>query len=94
MGIELTDNKERNCLFLNVYLPVESNNTYDSFMHYLGKISYNFIYALGDYNAHTDCCKNRKFGNELLTFCSDEGLVLSDVNFLGKTIIRATPLPL
>ena len=28
--------------------------------------------------------KNRKFGNELITFCSDEGLVLSDVNFLGK----------
>ena len=60
-------------------------------MHYLGKISAmiassncNFIYVLGDYNAHIDCCKNQMFGNELLTFCSDEGLVLSDVGFLGK----------
>ena len=65
MGIELTDNKKRKYLFLNVYLPVESNNNYDSFMHYLGKISSiiassncNFIYVLGDYNAHIDCCKH------------------------------------
>ena len=53
-------------------------------MHYLGKIASiinnsddNFIYALGDFNAHIN------FGGELLSLCEDEGLVLSDLSFLG-----------
>ena len=59
-------------------------------MHYFCKIvsiinnsDDNFIYASGDFNAHINSIGCRNFGVKLLSLCEDEGLVLSDLSFLG-----------
>ena len=89
IGMQYTDNSGMKYLFLNVYLPYECSDNYDSYMHYLGKIASiinnsddNFMYALGDFNAHINSVGCRNFGGELLSLCEDEGLVLSDLSFL------------
>ena len=97
MGIEFTDGRKMKYLLLNVYVPYESYENYDSFLYYRGKIASifsssanNFVYAIGDYNAHIKSGDNnekknsRKFGFELVSVCEDNGFVISDMVFLAN----------
>ena len=72
-------------LFLNVYIPFDSNDNYDEFLFYLSKIkaviaehSSSCVLPLDDYNANirTDDygCVTKSFGTELLIFCIEDGL--------------------
>ena len=71
--MQYTDKSGKKYLFLNVYLPYECSDNYGGYMYYFGKIasiinnSDNFIYALGDFNAHINSIGCRNFGGELLS---------------------------
>ena len=96
MGIEFTDGRKMKYLFLNVYMPFDSYENYDSFLHYQGKIASIFsssaghlVYVIGDYNGHikggeTNEKGSRKFGKELVSACEDNGFVISDMVFLAN----------
>ena len=94
MGIEIVLNNVK-MLILNVYLPYDKGDNFDEYQFYLYKIdniisNYNSPYAmvLGDFNANTYGMEhgtvNHRFGNELLKFCTNECLVISDVVFNRK----------
>ena len=81
-------------LIINVYFPYESHNNFDEFMNYLGKV-YSIIHmadtpyvlVMGDMNANTYMYSERNrvsvFGEELVKFCNEYSLILSDVSKLG-----------
>ena len=75
-------------LFLNVYLPYCCQDNYDAFLRYLSKIDSlileadtPYVYVLGDCNA--DVLSNQVFGQELQSFCQEEGLILCDCENLS-----------
>ena len=74
-------------MFLNVYMPFCSSENHDEFLSQLSKIDSiidgtdtPYIFALGDFNA--DLNKDQKFGNDLMQFCKDAGLMISDKKHL------------
>ena len=94
-GIEIKTNNG-NILILNVYLPYECRNNYDEYMNYLGKIhgiiqsaDTPYVFVIGDMNADTYMGRNSTrtsiFGSELLSFCDENILVLSDVEKLSQS---------
>ena len=93
LGIELQFGNKK-LLIVNVYLPYCSAANHDDIIHYLAKndaiISSSdtpFIYIMGDW--HADLTQNgnglpqHSFGEELHQFCTEEGLVISDIELLG-----------
>ena len=76
-----------NLYMVNVYLPYFSHENYDSYMYYLGKLNAivsdlpsTKIAFLGDFNAHI----NGIFYKELVNFCQNMNLVISDCKLLGE----------
>ena len=72
---------------VNVYLPYFSHENYDSYMYYLGKLNAIVSYLpstkiafLGDFNPHI----NGIFYKELVNFCQNMNLVISDCKLLGE----------
>ena len=66
---------------INVYLPYQCHDNYDDYVEYLGKISAiiegcatSKLAVIGDFNAAVET----NFERELLTFCTDRGLIISD----------------
>jgi hypothetical protein len=74
-------------VFINVYMPYCSYVNFDDLIAYLstidslvGDAETPYVYAIGDFNA--DISKAHSFGNELLSFCRDVGLTISDSVYL------------
>ena len=72
---------------INVYLPYQCHDNYDDYVEYLGKISAiiegcatSKLAVIGDFNAAVET----NFERELLTFCTDRGLIISDYHFFGR----------
>ena len=83
MAVEVRANGQK-VLFINVYLPFCCDENLPDFQYYLAKLndiieSYDspYVVVIGDFNADTR--STQKFGSELLDFCQDEGLILSDL---------------
>ena len=78
-------------LLLNVYLPYESHDNYDEYIHCLGKIctilddadTANVI-VMDDWNANPN--SGSLFGSELKLFCDDNALIASDSIFLADNL--------
>ena len=76
-------------LFINVYMPYCNADNLPEFLFYLGKVNSiingagtPYIFILGDFNAHISNLtggNQHKFGNELVDFCKNESLFISDV---------------
>ena len=73
--------------FLNVYLPYQSHDNFDSYMNHLGKIHAlieevptDYCAIVGDYNA----VLNTTFEHELSVWCSELDLHISDLDVLGR----------
>lgn len=86
LGIEVTS-ESVTCLFINVYMPYQSDANYESYMNCLGKVAALIeesettkIAVIGDFNAATDTV----FYRELLRWCETFGMSISDMEFLGK----------
>ena len=68
---------------LNVYLPYDDSYNIGDFQLYLARVgahldgSYSYSAALGDFNANISSSHHR-FGRELVKFCDNESLVISD----------------
>jgi len=68
-----------------------ADNT-DDFMQYLSRVNYIFepyptpyVYVIGDFNANVTINNNQcssKFGETLLKFCYDEGVLMADYDYL------------
>ena len=79
---------DREFVILNVYMPFESQQNEDEFMHRLGFIS-SFImdnsctsvYVVGDMNADLSDSKSL-FANHMLRFCDDNNIILSSQKLL------------
>ena len=78
---------------LNVYLPTDYGDydSLDEFGMCLGHLSSaleqqsqisSLLGVLGDFNAN---CRGSRFFCELLDFCADLGLIVSDINFIGPS---------
>ena len=72
---------------LNVYLPHQCHDNYDVYVEYIGKISAiiedcstSKIAIIGDFNADVGTA----FETELLSFCADRELIISDHDFFGR----------
>ena len=81
LGLKL-DLNNQSILFLNVYLPTQSNQHYDDFVSCLGKLDSiisesdaDAVVLAGDWNA----APGSLFYNELEHFCTEHNLVVSDV---------------
>ena len=88
MGISITS-ESKQILILNVYMPYYDGSNLDDYLYYLGKIediidSFQspYVYVCGDFNANINDTSSR-FGQQLLEFCEDSSLVMSDKEFLG-----------
>jgi hypothetical protein len=87
LGLEIK-NETIECLILNVYMPFCCNDNVDEFLLYVNRIN-NIIctadspvvYAMGDFNA--DFVKGQLFGDELVTFCRDVNLIITDKLYLS-----------
>lgn len=92
LGINVNVNGN-DMLFVNVYLPCDSpenGNEFISYLTILDNIVENhcspYVYFIGDFNANL--LKNAEgqihtqFGQELLSFCEDEGYIVSDMLLL------------
>ncbi len=82
MGLEVINKSNGNLLIMNVYLPYDSNDNYDSFCEYLERIDVIFqsgvtpyVMAIGDFNAHP----GSKFGQELCSFADENEYVVADL---------------
>ena len=78
---------------LNVYLPYQCHDNYDDYVEYLDKISANIegcvtskLAVIGDFNAAVES----NFERELLTFCKDRGLIISDYEFFRRVYDQFT----
>ena len=85
MGGQITDNQET-LVFINVYLPFQSEDSYENYLNYLGKLTAlveelatSNIVILGDFNA----AKDTKCENELLLCCKSNNFIMSDKEILG-----------
>ena len=72
---------------LNVYLPYQCHDNYDVYVEYIGKLSAiiedcstSKIAIIGDFNADVGTA----FETELLSFCADRELIISDHDFFGR----------
>ena len=72
---------------LNVYLPYQCHDNYDIYVEYIGKLSAiiedcstSKIAIIGDFNADVGTA----FETELLSFCADRELIISDHDFFGR----------
>ena len=92
MGVTLKGNG-RKFLLLNVYFPCDSRSTtsenFEELMNCYGKIldvireiNSTHVFIMGDTNSGVS--QASCFGNEMLSFCEDNNLILSDVALLGK----------
>jgi exonuclease III len=75
-------------LFVNVYLPYQSDDNYDEYVHYLGKLTAiidecntSAVSIIGDFNAKV----GSKFENELLNFVNSCNMYISDYEHFGRT---------
>ena len=79
--LEITLNNEQCLLLLNVYLPYDDGSNLEEYQMYLAKVStyLDGIYsaAFGDFNGNI-ISNNHRFGKELVQFCENESLVMSD----------------
>jgi exonuclease III len=87
LDLEVVTNNEL-MLLINVYMPYQCHDNYDSYMYYLGKLSALVdeaptakVAILGDLNAHI----NTLFYNELCKLCHDTNLIMSDCLLLGES---------
>ena len=81
---------ERKMLFLGVYLPYDTKQNFDQYVHYLAKLKCiiddfdsPYVCVLGDFNA--DIVKQTEFGRELQCFCFDANLKIADILLLPPT---------
>ena len=86
LALKITTEKDY-LYMVNVYLTYFSHANYDSYMYHLGKLnaivsdlSSTKIAFLGDFNAHI----NGIFYKELVNFCQNMNLVISDSKLLGE----------
>ena len=87
MGLEVCIDLKK-MFIINVYLPCDTNDNADSFIAYLSKLDSiitdfesPYVFCCGDFNANIGSdirMGYNSFGKELIKFCKDEGLVLSD----------------
>ena len=87
LGVQLSHNEE-SLLFINVYMPYQSDDNFEIFMEYIGKITAlidecptSNIAIIGDFNAAIDT----HFDVELQELCSNLSLVISDCDYYGRT---------
>ena len=86
LSVTISSSVEKHC-FINVYMPYQHDDNYETFMECIGKLSatiedsdmYNFI-ILGDFNSTVDT----PFESELLEFCSAYELTISDYQRYGR----------
>ena len=78
----------------NVYLPYETPDNFDDYMHYLAKIKEcikgsitHSGYVIGDFNANIS--KNTKFGSELTHFCQFHSLSICDAEVFQTYVSEA-----
>ena len=90
MGITINDTHYQS-LILNVYLPYYNGANINEYHFYLGKIDHIVdvfpspsVFVCGDFNANISCNKHL-FGKELVRFCEESGLILSDQLILGAS---------
>ena len=86
ISVEVFEGDER-MLFLNLYMPFQCEENYDTYLDYLGKAASILAAAptskfalIGDFNASV----NSKFENELISFCEQSNLIISDYDILGR----------
>ncbi len=86
MGLEIQTSTQ-SIMLVNVYLPYNSRENVHEFDDYLNRLSgiiqaadTPYIYCVGDFNA--DCSGNQLFGRKLKSFCQDESLLITDLEFL------------
>ena len=81
LGVIISSSVDKYC-FMNVYMPYQHDDNYETFMECIGKLvissiedydMYNFI-ILGDFNSAVDT----PFESEILEFCSAYELTISD----------------
>jgi exonuclease III len=91
MGIELGFGGKK-MLLVNVYLPYCCAENHEEFSHYLAKLDAiisaactPFLYIMGDFNADL-AQKLHHFGRELVEFCREENIVVSDYELLSGHI--------
>ena len=80
IGLEICGSNHK-LLILNVYLPFEHPDNFEEYLHCLGKINSiiqtsdtNHVIVCGDFNA----CFSKSFGHELIEFCNENNLFISD----------------
>ena len=86
LGVTISSSVDKYC-FINVYMPYQHDDNYETFMECIGKLSAtiedsdmcNFI-ILGDFNSAVDT----PFESELLEFCSAYELTISDYKRYGR----------
>ena len=84
LGLLIKD-ETKSLLFLNVYMPTQSNENYDQYVSTLGRVmaliheqGVDAVCVLGDFNAKP----HSLFYDELVRHCSDNTLLVCDVNHL------------
>ena len=84
LGLMFKDDN-RSILFLNVYMPTQSNENYDQYISTLGRVmaliheqGADAVCVLGDFNAKP----NSLFYEELVRHCSDNSLIVCDIDHL------------
>lgn len=91
IGLEC-DIGDHKLLFLGVYLPYDTKQNFDQYVHYLAKVKCivddfdsPYVCVLGDFNA--DIIKQSDFGKELQSFCDDANLKIADIMLLSPTSV-------
>ena len=92
IGLELKFLSD-NIYLLNVYLPYQCHDNYDAYVEYIGKISAiiedcstSKLAIIGDFNAKVGTI----FESELISFCSDRQLIISDYDLFGRSSDKYT----
>ena len=87
LGVQISHNEE-SLLFINVYMPYQSDDNFEIFMEYIGKITAlidesptSNTAIIGDFNAAIDT----HFDVELQELCRNLSLVISDCDYYGRT---------
>ena len=86
LGVTISSSVDKYC-FINVYMPYQHDNNYETFMECIGKLSATIedsdmcnLIILGDFNSAVDT----PFETELLEFCSAYELTISDYQRYGR----------
>ena len=92
IGLELKFLSD-NIHLLNVYLPYQCHDNYDAYVEYIGKISAiiedcstSKLAIIGDFNTNVGTI----IESELMSFCSDRQLIISDYNLFGRSSDKYT----